>query len=151
MGFLSRPSHRGQPPLLGMRQSRNCITFSPLEGYLMSLHMSKETLPSPSIPSPHPTLVPTVHQALITDALPLFISHLVMVHDCLGRLIAYFIDFISQEAGNYTWCTVIPFSSPLGKFIVLYPSLEPFTSLVTVMSFLFLAKFSLFIGLLICS
>lgn len=97
----------------------------------MSLHTSKETFPSLSSPSPQPTLVPTVHQALGTGVLPLFISHLVVAHDHLSTLVAYFIDFISQEARNYTCDTIIPFSTTLGKSTVLYPSLGPFTSLVT--------------------
>ena len=151
MQILSHSSHRGQPPLLEIRQRRQqeLYHFLPIGGYLMSLHTSKETFPSLSSPSPQPTLVPTVHQALGTGVLPLFISHLVVAHDHLSTLVAYFIDFISQEARNYTCDTIIPFSTTLGKSIVLYPSLGPFTSLVTMMSFLFLANFSLFIGLLV--
>lgn len=58
-------------------------------------------------PLPQPTIVSTIYQTWVTDVLPLFISHLVTAHDCLSTLIAYFIDFFSQEARNYTCWTVI--------------------------------------------
>lgn len=44
-----------------------------------------------------------------------------------------------------------PLPVTLGECIVLYPSLGPLSSLMTVMSFLFLAKLSLFVGLVVCA
>ena len=105
---------------------------------------SKETLPSH--PPLSPTPVPSIHQALVTDILPLLASYLVilvMAHGHLIILIGYFVNFISPQPGNYICGTVI-FSSTPGQFIILHSFPRPSSYLLTVMSLLFLVSFSVF-------
>ena len=104
----------------------------------------KETLASH--PPPAPTPVPSIHQALVTDILPLLANYLVILVMARGHLITlvgYFVNVISPEPGNYICGTVI-FSSTLEQFIILHSFPRPFSYLLTVMSVLFLASFSVF-------
>ena len=100
-----------------------------------------------SLPTLLPTpLVPSVLQALVIDILPLLTNYLVilvMAHGHLITLIAYFVNFISQEPGNYI-CGIVIFFSTLGQFTILHSFLGPSSYLLTVMSLLFLASFSVF-------
>ena len=99
-----------------------------------------------SLPTLSPAPIPSVLQALVIDILPLLTNYLVilvMAHGHLITLIAYFVNFISREPGNYI-CGIVIFSSTLGQFIILHSFLRPSSYLLTVMSLLFLASFSVF-------